>query len=239
MKVPSVPVHYREVTVPAGQCTNRSDPLLISQGTCVSPTTLAGKIVKYLSSKDEVSFITDGIGSKSYLCMVTEFDSVRVRAQNSILNILNDRKIRPDLIVFDYITNGVRNKQATSKFVRMESSWYVQTRKEDVLIELCSKLERNQIIQPMTTRVRNWLTKKGSTAEIVPSVSYSIVMKVFDSPQSYYEIPLFTFDKKYPCGSDEPIVAINLDNYENGIIHTQKDKERIYERRTYFRSSKR
>lgn len=239
MKVPSVPVRYHEVTEPRGQCVNHSDPLLITQGTCVAPATLAGKIVKQLSTKDEVSFLANNIGTRAYLCLATDFDTIRVRIHNSLLNILNDRKIRSDLIVFDYITNSVRNKHQSSKFFRMESSWYVQTKKEDVLIELCTKLERNQIIQSLATRVRNWINKKGSTAEVVPSVSYSIVMKVFDSPQSYYEVPIYTFEDQYPCGSDTPLVAINLDNYADGIVHTQKDKERIDERRTYFRSSKR
>jgi hypothetical protein len=206
--------------------------------------TLAAKLMKQIATVDEVKFLSQGLGKSGEFGIKNTFETASIRVHNSLINFVNDRTIRTDLVLFDYTHKNNPSGSLGSKYYYGESAWLIQTKTEETYIELSTRFERTQIKQEWSDRVKNWLTKKGSTARTIPAIRYVITLKVFDTPKSFYYIDLHRSSWSLPCGTDEPIELSNVDfSYNEDERKTtgkllQLRKERINERAIYFRNKK-
>ena len=232
MKVPSVKVQYYSYPPLAQKYHPAPDALHIPMNIRTNPISLAGKLIKFLSREDEVRFISEGLSKTAIL---NAFTQAGLRAHNTLIAFVNDRTIRSDLVMFDYTTESAVLKKHIDGFpsLYLETAWYMQTKKEDVYIELYTRLVKSSIPVAWTERLRNWITKKGTTSKNIPSLKYILTLKVFDTPASCYAIDLHEFDIEVPY-SEKAFEVSNLDLFDPAKI-TQKAKERYESRRVYFR----
>ena len=233
MKVPSVPVEYYSHEPDAHTYDGSADPCRIKTGLNVRPTTLAGKFVKFISRKDEIEFLCHGLYP---FALSGSFNSIAVRLHSAIIAFVNDRTIRSDLVMFDTTSDRVGGHIVTDehKFVHLENGWYIQTKHENTYIELCTRLIVTEIPVSFMERVRNWFTKKGPTSKDIPAVRYTVVLKVFNSPWSFYSINLFNYDV-IASYSAEAYYKSNLDYSIVLDKLTQEAKERCDGRKVYFK----
>ena len=232
MKVPSVKVQYFSHQPLARQYHPSPDGIHIATNASTRPISLAGKLIQFLSRIDEVRFISDGLSS---VAILDAFTCAGLRTHNTLIAFANDRTIRSDLVMFDYVTEHAVLRKYIDGFpsLYLETAWYMQTKKEDVYVELYTRLVKSSIPVPWTKRLRNWVTKKGTTSKNIPSLKYILSLKVFDTPASCYTIDLHDFDIEVPY-SEKAFEMSNLDLFDPNKI-TQQAKERYESRRVYFR----
>ena len=237
MRVERVPVKYFSFVPIAKLHESGVDHVQLPLGVHIQPTTLAGKLVEFITRKDEVKFLTS-FESMSWVKVNnirSIFETVSVRLHNSLISFVNDRTIRSDLVMFDYVSDCRRI--GNTKCIQLESGWLIRTKKDDAYVELVTRMYRTEIRQPSMVRLNNWFTGKGTTASTVPAIAYALTLKIFNTEASFYAIDLYTFESyAIPCGSDEPITETNIDFYKPLQEKlTQKQKEKINERKSYFR----
>jgi hypothetical protein len=136
-----------------------------------------------MSRVDEVKFISDGLSSRP---VYDAFDTAFLRVSNSLVAFVNDRTIRSDLVVYDYTApKSTRyRKRKNCAFCCLESGWYIQTKKEDVYVELTNRLVRSEIKQSLGSRLCNLIAKRGPTSKTIPTVRRIMSLKVFNTPAS-------------------------------------------------------
>ena len=232
MKVPSVKVQYFSHQPLARQYHPSPDGIHIATNASTRPISLAGKLIKFLSRIDEVRFISDGLSS---VAILDAFTCAGLRTHNTLIAFANDRTIRSDLVMFDYVTEHAVLRKYIDGFpsLYLETAWYMQTKKEDVYVELYTRLVKSSIPVPWTKRLRNWVTKKGTTSKLIPSLRYVITIKVFNTPASCYTIDVHQFNIEVPY-SESAVIASDLDLYKDDKL-SQRQKERYESRKTYFR----
>lgn len=233
MKVQSVPVEYYAHEPESHMYDKSADHYQIRDGLNVRPVTLAGKFVKFISRQDEVKFLVDSLHP---FALNSSFNSIAIRLHNSIIAFVNDRTIRSDLVKFDITSDKVCGHVVSEghKFVHLENSWYIQTKHENTYIELCTQLKVETIPVPLISRIWNWFTKKGPTSKDIPALRYTVVLKVFNSPWSFYSIHLFDYDVLASYSSE----AFTKSNLDFSIVQsqlTQAAKEKCDARKVYFR----
>ena len=232
MKVRSLPIWYFAYKPVADMYESSVDPVHIPMGFCTQPVTLAGKLIRFLAREDECKYITDHL---STIGVQAAFNSAVLRVHESLIAFVNNRTIRSDLVMFDYTTKHsvlIRRLEGFPSLY-LEASWVMQTKKEDVYIEMCTRLIKSSIKVPWTKRVHNWFTKKGTTSKLIPSLRYVITIKVFNTPASCYTIDVHQFDIEVPY-SESAVIASDLDLYKDDKL-SQRQKERYESRKTYFR----
>ena len=233
MKVPSVKVNFCSCNEIARLYNVSIDPLYITQKISTCPTSLAGKLVKFISRKDEIDFLTSSL---STISVQSTFKTLAIRVYNSLVAFVNDRTIRSDLVMFDMTASTSYEDFAEfrHKFFHIENGWVIQTKKEDVYIEMCTRLDKTTIPVPLGSRIRNWFTRKGPTSKDIPALKYTVVLKVFNTPGSFYYINLFTFDVDVPYSQDA-YLASNFDFELDSPNPPLKARERCDARKVYFR----
>ena len=240
MKVLQIPVAYYQYRPIAGRQEHTNDPEILTQSMGIRPVTLAGKLTKFMSRVDEVKFISQGL---SPYAIYNSFDTAFLRVSNSLVAFVNDRTIRSDLVVYDYTApkSSRYQKRKNCSFCCYEAGWYIQTKREDVYVELTNRLVHSEIKQSLGNRISNMITRHGPTSKTIPAVRWVLSLKVFNTPASCYVMDLFTSDEDYKVGSsseiDGMIRASNVDIFDTDREPTQEERELYELRKVYFRKS--
>ena len=233
MKPPRVKINFCSYGEIANKYPLTGDPFLITHDLDIPPMSLSGKLIAQLSKKDEVEFLTKNL---STISIRDTFMTMSVRLHNVLVHFVNYKNIKPELIMFDTTSDSALGSTSPigHQFVHFENGWGIQTRREDVYVELCTRLVKTSIPVPLKERIRNWVTRKGSTSKDIPALKYTVVLKVFDTPASFYYINLLNFDVDIHY-LETAYYDSNWDFFLDQEPITSKTKERCDARKVYFR----